>query len=240
MNRRILVLTLSVVALIVLPACGGTPTPQAGPAATAQPGPTKTAPTVQPTSVIAKTATALPKPTETQVATSTPRPTDTPKPTDTPIPTITVAPPTRTPTPMPPTATAAPPTKTPIPVSPTSTPQPLTATAIPGQASVEITNVFYDGVNGRNEPDEFAEITNVGAVPVNLKGWRLNAGAPGQDFILPEFNLQQGQSCRIYTNENHPESCGFSFGSKQALWNNGGDCGYLYDATSALVDKCCY
>ncbi|MBM4448899.1 MAG: lamin tail domain-containing protein, partial [Chloroflexi bacterium] len=75
----------------------------------------------------------------------------------------------------------------------------------------------------------------------NLKGWRLNAGDPGQDFIFPDFNLQPGQSCRVYTNENHPESCGFSFGnSKQALWNNDGDCGYLYDAAGALVDKRCY
>jgi len=105
---------------------------------------------------------------------------------------------------------------------------------------VKITRIFYDGVAGRNEPDEFAEITNVGAAPVNLKGWRLNAGNPDQDFIFPDFNLQPGQKCLVYTNENHPESCGFSFGSKNALWNNGGDCGLLYDATGALVDKRCY
>jgi hypothetical protein len=81
MNRRILILALSVVALIFLQACGGTPTSQPGPVATAQPGATKAAPTVQPT--------PTPKPTAVPAATSTPKPTNTPLP-----PTATLLPPT--------------------------------------------------------------------------------------------------------------------------------------------------
>ena len=81
---------------------------------------------------------------------------------------------------------------------------------------------------------------NLGGSSVNLAGWRLNAGSPGQDFGFPAFELQSGQECRVYTNEHHPESCGFSFGSGQALWNNGGDCGHLYDASGAEVSTYCY
>lgn len=102
-----------------------------------------------------------------------------------------------------------------------------------------ISRIQYDGKTS-TESDEFAELLNQGKVAVNLKGWRLNAGSPSQDFAFPEFVLQAGQTCRVYTNEAHPESGGLSFGSKRALWNNSGDCGYLYDASGAQVFKLCY
>jgi LysM repeat protein len=107
-------------------------------------------------------------------------------------------------------------------------------------ANVQITSVSFDGAVAQVESDEYAVITNRGGTAVNLAGWRLNAGDAGQDFVFPSFDLQPGQSCRVYTNEVHPEACGFSFGSGQALWNNGGDCGYLYDAAGNEVSRYCY
>ena len=92
----------------------------------------------------------------------------------------------------------------------------------------------------RVESDEYAEITNLGAGSANLLGWRLNAGDPGQNFYFPNFTLNPGQSCRVYTNEIHPEHCGFSFGRGSAIWSNSGDCGYLYDDGGALVSDYCY
>jgi hypothetical protein len=103
-----------------------------------------------------------------------------------------------------------------------------------------INYIFYDGVVARVESDEYAQIVNNGGVAVNLSGWRLNAGDTGQDFWFPVFELQPGASCRIFTNEIHAESCGFSFGSGQALWNNGGDCGYLFNAQGEQVSEFCY
>jgi hypothetical protein len=100
--------------------------------------------------------------------------------------------------------------------------------------------IFYDGVVPRVESDEYAEIANTGNAPVNMGGWRLKAGGPGQDFVLPDFELQPGQSCRVYTNEIHPESCGFSFGWGRAIWNNKGDCGRLYDTSGEEVFEYCY
>lgn len=159
--------------------------------------------------------------------------------------------PTNTPTTLPPTATSTRPTNTPAPPTPVpteppptdaSTNPPPTATSPPAAAPGEVTisYIFYDGVVKRVESDEYAVIKNVGGSSVNLSGWRLNAGNPGQDFWFPNFELQPGQECRVYTNENHPESCGFSFGSGQALWNNGGDCGHLYDNNGAEVSSYCY
>jgi hypothetical protein len=99
---------------------------------------------------------------------------------------------------------------------------------------------LFDGVVERVESDEYAQITNNGGSAVNLAGWRLNAGDPGQDFSFPSFELQPGQSCRVYTNEDHPDTCGFSFGSGTALWANGGDCGYLYNTQGELISTYCY
>lgn len=100
--------------------------------------------------------------------------------------------------------------------------------------------ILYDGDVPRVESDEYAEIANVGTAPIDLGGWRLNAGDPGQDFWFPSFALEPGQVCRVYTNEHHPEHCGFSFGSGKALWNNKGACGFLYDTSGAEVSRYCY
>jgi hypothetical protein len=105
---------------------------------------------------------------------------------------------------------------------------------------VNITDIFYDGDVPYTEDDEYAEITNQGSVNVDLAGWRLNAGDPGQDFYFPSHDLGVGESCKVYTNEVHPDTCGFSFGSSVAIWSNGGDCGYLYNELGGLVSTYCY
>ena len=119
-------------------------------------------------------------------------------------------------------------------------PRPLPTLTPPLQGSVIIHYVNYDGAVPRVESDEYAEISNQGASAVNLRGWRLNAGDRGQDFSFPDFLFQPGQACRVYTNQIHAESCGFSFRSGRAIWNNDGDCGYLYDAGGRLVSEYCY
>jgi len=110
----------------------------------------------------------------------------------------------------------------------------------PTPASVEIIDIYYDGVVPYVESDEYAAIKITGSSPVSLTGRRLNAGDPGQDFWFPDFTMQPGQECRVYTNEAHPERCGFNFGSASALWSNSGDCGYLYDETGTEVARYCY
>lgn len=105
---------------------------------------------------------------------------------------------------------------------------------------VIIQDINYDGKVPMVESDEYAEITNLGSDPVDLDGWRLNAGFPGQDFIFPSYILNPGDTCRVYTDEHHPESCGFSFNNDQAIWNNKGDCGYLFNAIGEQVFMLCY
>lgn len=136
-----------------------------------------------------------------------------------------------------PTPAPAPPTATPVPAQPVVPPQPA---APSGEAKVVIGYIFYDGLVSRVESDEYAEIANVGTAAINLGGWRLNAGDNGQDFRFPSVELAPGQSIRVYTNQIHPESGGFSFGKGSAIWNNRGDCGLLFDGGGQVVAERCY
>lgn len=119
--------------------------------------------------------------------------------------------------------------------NPTSIPLPT-----PGALNIVIKTVFYDGEVPRVESDEFAEIENIGAISVNIGGWRLYAGDDDQNFFFPDFTIAPGQIVRVYTNQIHPETGGFSFHSQEAIWNNSGDCGYLYMADRTEVFAYCY
>jgi hypothetical protein len=137
--------------------------------------------------------------------------------------------------PLPPQPTAPlPPTDPP----PQPTAPPTEPPAAPG--NVIISFIFFNGDVPQVESDEYAVITNNGGGAVNLAGWRLNADDTGQDFYFPSFDIQPGQSCRVYTNEYHPDTCGFSYNRGDAIWRNTGECGHLFDATGVEVSTFCY
>ena len=160
-----------------------------------------------------------------------------------PVPTL---PPTCTPTPTgvpTPTPTSVPPPLTPSPTpSPTPTTVPTATTVPAGGADVRIACVFFDGVVPSKESDEHVEIVNLGDAPQDLGGWRLTDVADGTpSFLFPASSLQPGQRVRVYTNEVHPESGGFSFGWGNAIWNNGDpDTAGLFDEGGALVSTMSY
>ncbi|MBN1400410.1 MAG: lamin tail domain-containing protein, partial [Anaerolineae bacterium] len=183
----------------------------------------------QPLDISSGSATLAASPDVALPATSAPTVAPTPIP-PTPLPPPTLAPTVPPPTPIPPT---------PLP-PPTVPPAPPTAAPVASGGGVQIAHVHADGVNGRNEPDEYCELKNTGTESVELGGWRLNAGATGQDFTFPAYVLAPGQTCRVYTNEVHPESGGLSFSSGRALWSNSGDCGYLYDSAGQQRSSHCY
>lgn len=105
---------------------------------------------------------------------------------------------------------------------------------------IEISAIFYNGSAGKNEPDEYVEIRNRGSVPLQLKDWSLEDKAHHR-FVFPEFEIAPEQVCRIYTNQDHTEWCGFSFRfDESAIWNNGGDCAYLADSQGQAAAEYCY
>ena len=111
----------------------------------------------------------------------------------------------------------------PIPISTSSlsNPTPTPTSTVTTTASIQITNIFYDGLVPSIESDEYVEISNPGTTAVDLNGWTLKDVADGTpSFRFPAYTLEPGTSIRVYTNENHPEYGGFNFGYGKAIWNN--------------------
>lgn len=85
----------------------------------------------------------------------------------------------------------------------------------PALPEIRIDTVFADG-SGANEPDEYVTLRSAANTSVALGGWTLRDNA-GHIFTFPSFSLQPAQICRVYTNEDHPEWCGFNYASSSAI-----------------------
>ena len=87
-----------------------------------------------------------------------------------------------------------------------------TPTRSDGDAQVVLECIFYDGRVPRSEADEYVQIVNPGDSPMNLLGWRLTDISEGYpSFTFPPYVLDPGESVRVYTNQHHPDSGGFTF-----------------------------
>ena len=126
------------------------------------------------------------------------------------------------------------PTPTPVPAAPHSGGQGTSS------GSVQITDIFYNGNINPSEPDEYVEISNKGSDPVYMGGWTLRDVYGAQQFTWNNFTLQSGQSIRVYTNQVHTDTGGFSFGSRDAIWSNKGDAAELVDGSGNVVSTFSY
>ncbi|MEA5510228.1 LamG-like jellyroll fold domain-containing protein [Crocosphaera sp. UHCC 0190] len=111
----------------------------------------------------------------------------------------------------------------------------------PLKANVEIAEIVYKGHVKRTQSDEYIEIRNSGNGAADLSNWKVTSSGKEQIFAFPEgTSLAAGQIIRVYTNEVHQESGGFSFGSKTAIWNDKGDMGKVLDSEGNEVSSFSY
>ncbi len=103
-----------------------------------------------------------------------------------------------------------------------------------------ITQLNYDGVVPSTESDEYVQVTNQGGASQLMSGWKIVSVRAGQSYSFPSVSIAPGQSCRVYTNEIHPEWCSLSFGSRTAIWNNKGDRANLVDPSGRVVSSVGY
>lgn len=146
-----------------------------------------------------------------------------------------------------PSATATLTTKTTTPTTTTSTvPSPTTSTttstiANQSQSPLAITNIQYDGQVPKTESDEYVVLTNQSKNSINIGGYYIyvaSNGTQGATYTFPSNTvLSPGTSVRIYTNEIHPETGGYSFGSKKAIWNNQGGLAVLKDVNGKKLGE---
>ncbi|WP_231859474.1 tectonin domain-containing protein [Nodularia spumigena] len=107
---------------------------------------------------------------------------------------------------------------------------------------VTISRLVYKGEVKRTQADEYIEISNLGNSTADISGWKItSAGSAKQVFTFPQGTiLEGGKNFRVYTNQEHSETGGFSFGSKTAIWNDAGDEAKLFDAEGSNVSTLAY
>jgi competence protein ComEC len=151
--------------------------------------------------------------------------------------------PTSLPTPVPTLSPTAVPTPIPTPLlTPTPMPTPTIVATSNGTPNISIDCIFYDGVVSRTESDEYVRIVNAGETSVDLSNWSLKDVADGSPtFTFPGYTIAQNETIRVYTNEVHSESGGFSFGRGSSIWaNSEPDTAALFNAQGQEVSRKSY
>jgi hypothetical protein len=138
-----------------------------------------------------------------------------------------------------PTTQSSTPTQAPA-TAPPFTSAPAATTASPVASNLVITRLNYDGVVASTEADEFVEITNRGGLAQNMSGWSIVSVRAGQTYRFANVAIAAGQTCRVYTNESHPEWCGFNWGVRSAVWNNAGDRANLVNPLGQVISTVGY
>ncbi|MCK4570430.1 lamin tail domain-containing protein [Candidatus Bipolaricaulota bacterium] len=91
----------------------------------------------------------------------------------------------------------------------------------PQRTAIVFTKVQYMPRASSDQLDEYVEIMNVSDAQLNLLGWILrDRDDRGQDFVLPAYGIDPGESIRIYTGVLPGETEGIALGREAPLWNN--------------------
>ncbi len=102
---------------------------------------------------------------------------------------------------------------------------------------IDISHIEYDGKESRTEADEYVKVTNNNHHWLDVSGWTLKSNK-NQTFTFPENSyIPPYNNIRVYTNQIHTESGGYSFGHPTAIWNNKGDKAVLSDANGKQVSE---
>ena len=124
--------------------------------------------------------------------------------------------------------------------TPTSTPTP-TVTTLPTGSDIQIHRINYFDITFE-EPGEYVSIKNFGDDDLCIEGWVLRDITDGEpSFRFPFYVLKARRTVRVYTNEVWLAYGGFSFYSREPIWNNTvPDTAALYNAKGELVSTMTY
>ena len=132
------------------------------------------------------------------------------------------------------------PTPVPTPIAtPTPVPTPTIVATSTGTPNLSIECIFFDGVVSRTESDEYVRIVNAGETSVDLSNWSLKDVADGSPtFTFPGYTIVPNEAIRVYTNEVHSDSGGFSFGRGSSIWaNSSPDTAGLFNAQGQEISR---
>jgi hypothetical protein len=111
--------------------------------------------------------------------------------------------------------------------------------AAAGAEGLRVVEVRLDaeGDDSENLNDEWVDIRNEGAAPVDLTGWRVRDESASNRFDFPQgFTLGPGAQVRVRSGCGQPTAAElFWCTSGAAIWNNDGDTAFLLDPAGNVV-----
>mmetsp|Transcript_5372 Transcript_5372/g.7024 ORF Transcript_5372/g.7024 Transcript_5372/m.7024 type:complete len:202 (+) Transcript_5372:123-728(+) len=106
---------------------------------------------------------------------------------------------------------------------------------------VNIVDIHYDGSVPTTEADEYVVVKNFAKEAIDVSGYYVyvfTSGTQGPTFTFPKGSvIKPGSTVRIYTNEVHKETGGYSYGTKKAIWNNRGGLAIFRDANGKKIGE---
>jgi hypothetical protein len=118
---------------------------------------------------------------------------------------------------------------------------PPKSTNVASGNGIMINDIHYDGDVPKTESDEYVVISNVSNSPIDISGYYIyvaTTGTQGPTFTFPKGTIiKPGSSFRVYTNEIHRETGGFSFGSGKAIWSNNGGLAVIKDSNGKKLGE---
>jgi len=113
------------------------------------------------------------------------------------------------------------------------------ACGTPSDAYVEIVHIEYDapGNDNNNLNGEWVEIRNSDSAPVDMTGWVLKDESASHRYTFPNgYTLQPAVTVVVYTGCGQDTATALYWcESGSAVWNNGGDTGFLLDPQGNVV-----
>ena len=115
---------------------------------------------------------------------------------------------------------------------------PVLTPASPGEVVIDPDCSQYDapGDDHQNLNEEYVCFTSQSDHPVVMTGWSVNK-RPDKWYIFPEFVLSPAASVRLHSGREMDTATDLYWGDSQAVWRNGHDSAYLYDADGKLIDE---
>ena len=131
-------------------------------------------------------------------------------------------------------------------VAPTTTPSkvvaaPTTPAKVVAAKPISIIDISFNGNVPRTEADEYVVVNNSSKDAIDVSGYFIypaTSGSQGSTFYFPKGSvIKPNASVRVYTNEIHKETGGYSWDSGKALWNNSGGLGVIKDNNGKKIGE---
>jgi competence protein ComEC len=117
-----------------------------------------------------------------------------------------------------------------------STTAPTTTTSPPANA-LQLTEIHADaaGDDADNLNDESIVLKNTGNTPLDLSGWQVRDEADHSYTVPNSVTLGPNAQITIHSGSGENTNTGLYWGSKQPIWNNGGDTVIVVDTEGTTV-----